>query len=536
MANHWTRTALILALLAIVPCIPVKGQTKPEDRITETYLRAEALVRNRQWDDGLTLLAQVLAAEPRNLKAMNLAGIASAAKGETQIANQYFERCLSVDPHFLPALRNLSINEFNTQDESSAERHLQVAQQQLPNDPTINFYLGRIAYRQQKYALAVERLDRAGSLLARSRPAQVELVVSLLRTAQTPRALDLLSRLPPGDLETQLQMQLGLALTDVDRSAEAVPYLQAAFSSHPDSYNMGFDLALVCVHASQYDTAIQTIKTVLDHAADTSELENLLAEALVGRGDPDKAADEYRRAIALDPKDENNYLDFASLCIDHHAYDDGMKVIVAGLQLDPRSERLVFMRGILNALEDKTDLAEKDFEQAAAFAPQRNDGAIGLGAIYLQQGNSEEAIKLIRRQLARTPNDPSLLSLLGDSLIASGAHPGEAAYGQAQHALEESIKLNSGLCLPHVSLGSIYLQEGRNADAVLQFEAARRIDPNENSAYSHLAVAYRRLGQPEKAREVLAALQALLEQQRSGGRAKALPSSTDKPEHKSDIQ
>jgi Tfp pilus assembly protein PilF len=65
------------------------------------------------------------------------------------------------------------------------------------------------------------------------------------------------------------------------------------------------------------------------------------------------------------------------------------------------------------------------------------------------------------------------------------------------------------------------LSEERYADAALQFEAARAIDPSENSAYSHLAVAYRHLGQPEKAKEVLSALQRILEQQRSGSRAQS---------------
>jgi Tfp pilus assembly protein PilF len=62
------------------------------------------------------------------------------------------------------------------------------------------------------------------------------------------------------------------------------------------------------------------------------------------------------------------------------------------------------------------------------------------------------------------------------------------------------------------------LREERYNEAAAQFEAARAIDPSENSAYSHLALAYRRLGQPEKAKEVLSALQALLEQERSGAR------------------
>jgi Tfp pilus assembly protein PilF len=114
--------------------------------------------------------------------------------------------------------------------------------------------------------------------------------------------------------------------------------------------------------------------------------------------------------------------------------------------------------------------------------------------------------------------------------MASGAEPGTPAFVEAQKSLEKSVQQNSSLCLPHISLGSVYLREDRYADAAAQFEAARAIDPTENSAYSHLALAYRHLGKPEKVKEVLTSLQALLEQQRSGARAPT--EATNKAERK----
>jgi predicted Zn-dependent protease len=526
MAILPNRARFFLALLAVCSSPALAVQDPSLTNIPAEYSHAEALVRNHQWDDGLAILQEVLKQQPHNLKALNLAGIACAAKGDTQEANRYFEQSLTVDPHFLPALRNLSINEFNAQQYASAEKHLMAAQAQLPNDPTINLYLGQIAYLQQKYKVAAERLDHARSLLSHSPRAQAALAVSFLRSDQKPQALDLLAQLPPSDIDPQSQLELGVALAETDNNAQAIPYLQAAFDHNPESYDTGFDLALASVRTQNYPNAITTIQNLVHSGHDTSELENLYAEALEEKGQTGKAIDAYRSAIALDPNDENNYVDFASLCIDHHAFEDGMTVITLGLHLHPDSERLTFMRGILDASEGNVDIAEKDFEAASRLAPQRDLGAIGLGAVSLQRGNSAEAIKVIRRQLNQKPNDPSLLYMLGQALITSGSQPGQPSYAEAQLVLEKSVTLNPNLCLPHVALGSIYLQEERFADAAVQFEAARAIDPNENSAYSHLAVAYRHLGQPEKAREVLTALQELLAQQRSGTRMKPTTSST----------
>ncbi len=65
------------------------------------------------------------------------------------------------------------------------------------------------------------------------------------------------------------------------------------------------------------------------------------------------------------------------------------------------------------------------------------------------------------------------------------------------------MRLNPDLCLPHVALGEIYLDQERFDEAIVQLERARAIDPKEKSAYSHLAVAYRRLEDTDSARRIL---------------------------------
>jgi tetratricopeptide (TPR) repeat protein len=178
------------------------------------------------------------------------------------------------------------------------------------------------------------------------------------------------------------------------------------------------------------------------------------------------------------------------------------------------------MRGVLHAMQDEFELAEKDFKLAADLAPQTNFGYIGLGVAYLETGHDAQAIQVLRQRLREKPNDASLLYLLGEGLIRTGAAPGAPAYAEAQAILEKSVLLNPNLCLPHISLGTIYLDEDRAKDAVTQFEQARAIDPKERSAYSHLAVAYRRLGQVDKAKETLNSLKDVIEQERRSTREK----------------
>jgi superkiller protein 3 len=522
---------LLRAILAGLLVFAGHARAQSNDGHAGDYARAESLVRSHRWDEGLAILKPLIASDPNNAKALNLAGLACTGKGEIPLAEKYFERTLAVDPEFLPALKNLGIDEFQTGQFDLAEKHLLTALKQAPTDPVVNLFLGQIDYRKQHLKLAAERLGSASALVLRDPNLTAELAVSYLRSGEKTRAQELLNAMNPSAVGAQAQLALGISLAQADLAAQAIPYLQAAYDRFPDSYDAGFDLALTAEQAKDYPTVLKTAESIIQHGHNTSELEDILAQAEEAQGQTQKAVDAYRKAIALDPTDEDNYLDFTSLCIDHRAFDDGMKVIAVGLEARPKSERLTFMRGILYAMQDHFELAESDFEQASQLAPQSDFGAVGLGVTYLEIGNSDKAIHILRDRLQQKPNDANLQYLLGEGLLRSAASPGQPAYAEAQTALEKSVRLNPKLCLAHVSLGTIYLNEDRVLEAAAQFEQARAIDPTEKSAYSHLAVAYRRLNQPEKAKEMLAELKQVLDQQRAGLRVQVKSPGEEEPAH-----
>lgn len=516
------RALLCLLLFFCAFCIPhsASGQTGE-------YARAEALVRNHQWNEGLAVLRPLLQTDPRNVKVLNLAGLALTGKGDIQHADESFKKAIAISPGFVPALKNLAINEFNQQQYPAAERHLLTAQKQTPGDPVVNLYLGEVSYRQSKYQLAADAFNRALDLASQNPNALAHMAVSYFQTGQQQKALELAGRLTPGQIEPRTQFALGIALEMIGKPEQSLPYLEAVRQRYPDSYDIGFDLMLVSISAKDYARAIRVGKDLIGQGHETSELNNILAEAYADDNKIQSAVDAYRRAIALDPGDEDNYLDFTSLCLNQRSLQAALTVVQVGLESHPKSDRLVFMRGVVHAMQDEFELAEKDFKLSADLSPQNSLGVIGLGVSYLETGHDAQAIQVLRQRLLTKPNDASLLYLLGEGLIRSGASPGSDAYSEAQSALEKSTRLNPNLCLPHISLGTIYLDENRDKDAATQFELARAIDPKERSAYSHLAVAYRRLGQTDKSKEVLTALKEVIDQERRTTREKMKISSPE---------
>lgn len=522
-----SRKILLTHVLLIASCL-----SKPALLVSQAndYAQAEDMVRNHQWDEGLALVQQLLKSDPRNPKELNLAGLALTGKGDIQQANEYFSKVLAVSPGFVPALKNLAINEFNQRQHDAAQKHLLMARKEVPNDPIVNLYLGEIAYRKHKYQPAAEAFGNSRDLVFRNPNAAAHLAVSYLQIGEQQKALEILDRFQPDQIEPQSQFALGLALEQRGLAERSIAYLAAVQLRYPDSYDIGFDLVLALIEAKQFPRAIDEAKDLIGHGHESSELNNVLAEAYEGNNEIQHAVDALRRAIALDPADEDNYLDFASLCMNQRSLQAGMTVIQVALESHPKSDRLIFMRGVLHAMQDEFELAEKDFRQSADLAPQTNLGYVGLGVSYLETGHDAQAIGILRQRLRDKPDDASLLYLLGEALIRTGAAPGSPAYAEAQTSLEKAVRLNPNLCLPHVSLGTIYLDEDRPQDAADQFEKARAIDPRERSAYSHLAVAYRRLGQVDKSKEVLNALKGVIEQERQSTREKMKSAAGEAPD------
>lgn len=498
--------ALILSLSALM--LPLSAQQ------VQAYSGAEALVRKGHFDEAIAVLRPLLVSEPRNLKALNLLGIALTQKGDLAAANREFSQALRLDPNFYPALENLAANEFTLKDYAASEKHFLEALKLVPDDPAVNSFLGKITFKRNEYARAAQYLRKAQFFFPQEPALAVALVESELETGKEASALQMLPQISAQTTPLRTQFQLALALATHSHYAEAIPYFESVQKQYPESYDAGFNLAVCYVETKQFARAIDLLSALKSHGHKTAELDNLLAESYHGTGQLQPEIDALREATQLAPEDENNYLDLAALCSDHDALDLGLEIIEIGLRYRPESDRLVFQRGILHALKNQFDLADQDFQLAAKLAPEKNLSYLGLGISYMQTGNLPEAIRTLRQRVAEKPSDAKLQYLLGEALIRSGANPGDQAFVEAKSVLEKSVTLNASFPAARVDLAKLYLRENHVDEAVPLLEKACSLDPQDKAAYSQLAIAYRKQGKPQQAGAVLATLAKINEEER----------------------
>ncbi|MFZ0641167.1 MAG: tetratricopeptide repeat protein [Candidatus Acidiferrales bacterium] len=305
----------------------------------------------------------------------------------------------------------------------------------------------------------------------------------------------------------------GIALTHKGEFSSAIPHLLAARGRVADEYAANFDLALCYVATNQYEDAVDVLASLTNGGHATADVNNLLAQAYIGVAQPQRALAAFQQAVQQTPQDEKLYLLVADACMDRESYDLGTEILNIGLRHLPRSARLHYDRGVFLTFQDQPDLAKSDYEMAAKLAPETDISYMALGQNDLLEGNLPGAIEITHKGIRAGHENYILLTIFGDAVIRSGATPDERVFVEAQQALEKSVAERPNYAASQLALGELYLAGGRLDDAVAHLESARQLAPQNPAAYSHLAIAYRRLGRSDQAQQVLAILSKLNQQQ-----------------------
>src|SRR5690348_144544 len=231
-----------------------------------------------------------------------------------------------------------------------------------------------------------------------------------------------------GDAGAEAELRAGIELTGQGRFAEAIPHLLKARGRAGDEFAAEFNLALCYVATGQNEAAIPVLRGLASSGQARAGVYNLLAQALIGASRLEDASAAFGRAVALDPKNEKLYLLVADSCMDHEAYEFGVKVVSTGLEHLPKSARLHYERGILLSFLDQPDEARKDLRAASELAPGSAVGFLAEAQEGLLNADLKQAIRAARGGLRREPDNYVLLTILGQALIREGASPGQPEF------------------------------------------------------------------------------------------------------------
>jgi len=126
-------------------------------------------------------------------------------------------------------------------------------------------------------------------------------------------------------------------------------------------------------------------------------------------------------------------------------------------------------------------------------SPHSERGRLGLGWVFYQREQPDDAIGEFEKSLEINPNNAEAIYNIGNVLVQKGQV--DDAIAQYQKALE----INPNLADAHYNLGNVLVQKGQVDDAIVHYQKALEINPDRAEVRNNLGFALFSKGQVDDA-------------------------------------
>lgn len=452
------RSASLLGISGWLLVVFTNAQTNPPPTV-------QAVVESLRSNDNakaLTLAQEMARTHPDDARAWILQGIALQGLNRPEESLRAFEHALQINPGNIGALEGAAQLEFQG-GKPDALPFLEKLVELNPNDQTSHAMMAALAFKQKDCATVVEHYQKCPDLLQNNVPAL---------------------------------SQFGACLFRMNRPEEALTKFQRIAELRPQDSEALYYLGLAEYQSHHNKDAIQTLLPLTEDASEKQRESalSLIAAAYEADQQTPQAVEALQKAIALAPDNIDNYVDLATLSLNHEAFKVGVDVLNAGLRVMPDSARLYLERGVLEVQMEGYDEADADFRKAADLSPLDNASSVALGISLLQENKVDESLKVVELRLAKEPNDPTLNYLLAELLVRKGVRPGTPSFQRAKAAALRAVLSKPDLTVAQDVLAQLYLRSGETALAEKTARVALASDHDDQTALYDLIVCLRKRG------------------------------------------
>jgi tetratricopeptide (TPR) repeat protein len=277
---------------------------------------------------------------------------------------------------------------------------------QNKDDVRLHFTLGVLLASAKQYSAAQLELEKANAL----QPETPEILYNLgqvyLRAGDYAKAEVVLNRalkLKPDSPETLYL--LAQVDSDQSRPVDALDLLARAHKLAPDNTDVIFLLARVSMSQNFFEDAIPLLESGLKIAPKRADLRAALGESYFMSGRAEKAIDEFKTLIEVDPT-ARSYA-FMGLSYRHLGrFDEARKYFEEGLKLDRRNVSCLFNLGYIDERQGNTTAAEAKFQEALRVNPNFPEALLERANLRIEKRQFAEAAELLRKYV-KVGRDPA---------------------------------------------------------------------------------------------------------------------------------
>jgi tetratricopeptide (TPR) repeat protein len=383
---------------------------------------------------------------------------------------------------------------------------------QSKNDVQLHFTLGVLLASEKQYPAAQLELEKADALQPETAEILYDLGQTYFRAGDYAKADLVLNRslkLKPDSPETLYW--LAQVYQRQNRPVDALDMLVRAHKLAPENPDIIFLLARVSMTQNYFEDAIPLLESGLKIAPQRVDLHAALGESYFMSGKTEKAIEEFKSLIALDPS-ARSYA-FLGLSYRHLGqFDEAKKYFEAGLKKDPHNASCLFNMGYIEERQGNHTRAEELLQAALRSNPNLSEALLELASARIESKRFTEAADFLRRYV-KVSHEPAA-GYYKLAMVERNLHQMEAA--QRDLSVFQTLSKNAPTGpYPYQHLfdyvdnrANLSSQDRTQLDLTQLTEEATRHPDQPQNLYL-LAETYLKLGKPEEARKIIVQLDQL---------------------------
>lgn len=498
---------LTVAVLSILCCVGSSFRSPRHARVSsffqeDSFQKGLSALKENHFEEALEALTAAEQEHPEDARVRNFRGIALAQLGKTTEAAADYQEAIRLDPKYEAAYRNFGFLLWTQRQLDQARETLMHAVALSPDDAFAHYYLGRVHLDARQYTDAFRELKLSGLSSPADPDSLLQIATGYEALGQQQEARKTLNQLSALTLSDSQMAQIASLLLAINESETAIAILKKAGSRKPsDSVSWAqFDLALTYLMSGNYEKALEQGQSYLELVR-TNNLKPATmdsAYSLIGitharLGHGDLAVQALRRAAALDPGQEEGWMNLSRELMELSRYPEAILAVQEGIAANPKSYSLHLRLGAAYLAAGRYKEAENTFRTLADAGDPLPTSYVGLAQVLLREGRAEDAVNMLSAVTQEMGEHFLLSYFLGLSLDRSGKRL------EAIAAFEEALRLDPKNAEAHLALGKTEFAVGRLKDAIGELEEALRLSPGNLQARRLLSQAYRRAGDPARA-------------------------------------
>lgn len=408
-----------------------QGVLKENPRSSEgLILTGRMALARRNGKDAVQAFRTVLHDQPELANVHYLLGQAYQLTGDTNLAKDSLERAVALYPDQVDAKRSLAVLESKIGRYQQARARLDDLLKQRPDDVAALDMLMTLDLATKNWRGAEQTLIRLRQVSAGNNPvawlAEGRFYEAQRRLSEASRAYERATELAPNQPEPLLSLvKVEVALGHAEQSRTRLESLLASQRDHPFAHGLlGEVLALTQAH--------------------------------------DEAALHYREAVRLNPKWMTPWLNWATLSLSLKKPDVAVQIVQEGIKANPDSEELYMLLASAHSEQGQIDLAMAAYETTLHLNPRNVLAANNLAVLLVDHKGDPSSLQkafALSRDFEKEAPHPLFIDTLGWVRFKMGQQE------EAIRLMKDAVGKSPDTSILNYHLGLAFFQSGKRAEA-----------------------------------------------------------------------